>query len=190
MIAKNFKQVKESGQEKKCILMTMRRMGVAFLVLAMASFFTAVVRAPITGIILITEMTGSFTQLLPVALVSITAYIIADLLRSKPIYEALLERFLHKNSGEAVMGSRKHKAILEFAVNMGSVPDGKKVKEIAWPSDCLLVAIKRKDHEIIPKGETLILSSDYLVVLTNEDMVAEINDEFNLITGSSLNPQG
>jgi H+/Cl- antiporter ClcA len=159
---------------------------ITFLVLAMAGYFTAVVRAPITGIILITEMTGSFTHLLPVALISITAYIIADLLRSKPVYEALLERILHKLSNQALSVNRKHKAILEFAVTMGSAPDSKKVKEIDWPENCLLVAIKRGTREIIPKGNTVLLPGDYLVVLTNEDTTAEITDSFHEILKVSV----
>lgn len=157
---------------------------ITFLVLAMAGFFSAVVRAPITGVILITEMTGSFSHLLPVALASITSYIIADLLRSKPIYEALLERFLQKHTGERTVGERKHKAILEFAVGMGSVPDGKPVRAINWPSYCLLVAIKRGAQEIIPKGDTVISAGDYLVVLTNEDKVSVTNDALFDITGN------
>lgn len=47
----------------------------------MAGYFTAIVRAPITGIILITEMTGSFTHLLSLSVVSIISYIVADLLK-------------------------------------------------------------------------------------------------------------
>ena len=47
----------------------------------MAGYFTAMVRAPITGIILITEMTGSFSHLLPLAIISIVSYIIADILK-------------------------------------------------------------------------------------------------------------
>ena len=40
----------------------------------MAGYFTAIVRAPITGIILITEMTGSFSNLLSLSIVSIISY--------------------------------------------------------------------------------------------------------------------
>jgi H+/Cl- antiporter ClcA len=40
----------------------------AFAVVGMAAFFTAVVRAPVTGIVLLTEMTGCFTLLLPMLL--------------------------------------------------------------------------------------------------------------------------
>ncbi|MFX4053967.1 chloride channel protein, partial [Streptococcus suis] len=52
-------------------------------ILAMAGTFTAIVRAPMTGILLLVEMTGSFDHLLPLALVSLIAYVVADLLQSE-----------------------------------------------------------------------------------------------------------
>ena len=67
-----------------------------FVLLAMAGYFTAIVRAPLTGIILIFEMTGSVNQMLSLALVSIMAYIVATLMRSEPIYESLLRNLLKK----------------------------------------------------------------------------------------------
>ncbi|EGD47551.1 Cl- channel voltage-gated family protein [Ruminiclostridium papyrosolvens DSM 2782] len=155
----------------------------SFIILAMAGYFTAVVRAPITGIILITEMTGSFNHLLSLAIVSITAYIVADLLGSKPIYESLLERILRKQGRKVAIGSYKHKSILEFAICMGSELDGKVIKDIKWPSHCLLVAVKRGEQEIIPKGDTALYAGDYLIVLTNDDKVSKINDSFAKIIG-------
>lgn len=64
--------------------------------LAMAGFFTAIVRAPMTGIILLFEMSGSVSQFLSLTIVSVTAYAVATLLRSEPIYDSLLERILKK----------------------------------------------------------------------------------------------
>ncbi|HEY3597537.1 MAG TPA: chloride channel protein, partial [Paraburkholderia sp.] len=64
-------------------------------VVAMAAFFTAVVRAPVTGIILVTEMTGSFTLLLPMLTACFTATIVPIMLRCPPIYESLGERQSH-----------------------------------------------------------------------------------------------
>ena len=155
-----------------------------FIILAMAGYFTAIVRAPITGTILITEMTGSFTHLLPLAIVSIVAYIIADILKSKPIYESLLEKFL-RNQGEKIfISTNKNKTILEFAVCMGSILDGKQIKNVKWPSSCLLVAVKRGENEILPKGDTTIFPGDYLIILTNENMVSRINDALIVLTGS------
>jgi len=155
-----------------------------FIILAMAGYFTAVVRAPITGTILITEMTGSFSHLLSLAIVSIVAYIVADILGSKPIYEALLEKILHNQGEKISISNKKNKAILEFAVCMGSDLDGKQIKDVKWPSRCLLVAVKRGEDEIIPKGDTVIFTGDYLIVLTNEDRVSKINDDLIIMTGS------
>ncbi|OLN33090.1 H(+)/Cl(-) exchange transporter ClcA [Desulfosporosinus metallidurans] len=154
-----------------------------FIILAMAGYFTAVVRAPITGTILITEMTGTFNHLLSLAVVSIVAYMVADLLGSKPIYESLLERILQKQGEGIANGNEKTKSILEFAVCMGSILDGKQIKEIKWPSDCLLVSVKRGEQEIIPKGDTMICPGDYLIVLTNEDKVSKINDALLQLIG-------
>lgn len=155
-----------------------------FIILAMAGFFTAIVRAPITGTILITEMTGSFTHFLSLAVISISAYIVADLLGSKPIYESLLEKILHKQGEGVVIGNEKTKSILEFAVCMGSMLDGKQIKEIKWPSHCLLVSVKRGENEIIPKGDTVIYPGDYLIVLTNDNKVSKINDALTQMVGS------
>ena len=68
---------------------------------------------------------------------------------------------------------------------MGSVLDGKQIKEVKWPSHCLLVAVKRGENEIIPKGDTVIFPGDYLIVLTNEDRVSRINDALSIMIGSS-----
>lgn len=155
-----------------------------FIILAMAGYLTAVVRAPITGTILITEMTGSFSHLLSLAIVSVVAYIIADILGSKPIYEALLEKILHNQVEKISIGNKKNKAILEFPVCMGSDLDGKEIKHVKWPSHCLLVAVKRGEDEIIPKGDTVIFPGDYLIILTNEDRVSKINDNLIVMTGS------
>jgi CIC family chloride channel protein len=63
-------------------------------IVGMAAFFTGVVRAPVTGIVLVTEMTASFTLLLPMLGACFAALVVADGLGSKPIYESLLEREL------------------------------------------------------------------------------------------------
>lgn len=65
-----------------------------FVLLGMTGFFTAIVRAPLTGIILLFEMSGSIIQMLSLSIVSVTAYIVATLMRSEPIYDSLLKRIL------------------------------------------------------------------------------------------------
>lgn len=69
-----------------------------FVLLGMTGFFTAIVRAPLTGIILLFEMSGSISQMLSLSIVSVTAYIVATLMRSEPIYDSLLKRILKANT--------------------------------------------------------------------------------------------
>jgi CIC family chloride channel protein len=68
----------------------------AFAVVGMAAFFTGVVRAPLTGIVLIIEMTASMTLMLPMVGASFLAMLIPTLLGNSPIYDSLRERPEHK----------------------------------------------------------------------------------------------
>lgn len=151
-----------------------------FVLLAMAGYFTAIVRAPLTGIILIFEMTGSVQSLLSLSIVSIVAYIVATLLRSKPIYESLLERLLEKR-GIELPKSHGKKVLRDFVVAHGSDADGRLISEVEWPRHCLLVAVQRGDEELIPKGKTRLQASDLLVTLTDERDCAAVYKEMENI---------
>lgn len=65
-----------------------------FVILGMAGMFASIVRAPVTGIILISEMTRIFYNMLPLAIVTFVAYITAEMLGGVPIYDQLLDRFM------------------------------------------------------------------------------------------------
>lgn len=67
----------------------------AISLIAMAGHFSAIVRTPLTAIILILEMTGgAFSNILALAVVSFVAYLIAELFKSEPFYEDLYDRLL------------------------------------------------------------------------------------------------
>ncbi len=153
-----------------------------FVVLAMAGYFSAIVRAPITGIILIFEMTGSLSQMLSLAVVSITAYIIATLLKSKPIYESLLERLLKKQGYQAEENAAHgQKVLTNFTVQEGSRLEEALISEIVWPENCLLVAIQRGSEEIIPKGRTKLFVGDLIVTMTDERDMARVHDQMEVL---------
>lgn len=157
-----------------------------FMTLAMAAFFTAVVKAPITGTILIMEMTGSFNHLLALITICLTSYITADLIGSKAIYETLLERLLENNK-KGPHKKRKRssgKSILEVPVMGGSDVDGKKVKDIKWPERFLIVSIRRGEEELIPDGNFEIYSGDCLVILADNDEAPLVKEELLKITSN------
>lgn len=174
-----------------------------FVVFAMAAYFTAIVKAPITGSILITEMTGSFHHLLALIVVSMTAYVVSDLLKTKPVYEMLYERSLAKqkqhisdtasdsnsnsNSNQGLTpdpdSDSKNPIIIEAAICMNSVCDGIKIKAITWPKGCLIVNIKRGEAEIIPSGDTTLKAGDYVYALVEEKQAVKLHEALLQLTG-------
>jgi CIC family chloride channel protein len=64
----------------------------ALAVVGMAAFFTAVVRSPLTGIVLVTEMTANTTLLVPMLAANLGAVLVPSLLGIPPIYDSLRAR--------------------------------------------------------------------------------------------------
>lgn len=159
-----------------------------FVLLAMAGYFTAIVRAPITGIILLFEMSGTVSQVLSLAVVSVAAYITATLLKSEPIYESLLERILQGQGGAEKKGafSGGQKVLSEFVIMGGSALEGRKVMEIDWPKNCLLVAVEREGKEMIPRGKTQLQAGDRLTVMTDERDAGYIHDKMENLCYTSI----
>ena len=104
-----------------------------FIILAMAGYFAAIVRAPFTGVILLLEMTGSFVDLLPLALVAILAGTVADLLESAPIYESLLKSQMSTMKIESSESDDSKKITLETVVHEGAPLSNKLVRDIEFP---------------------------------------------------------
>jgi CIC family chloride channel protein len=77
--------------------------GAAFAVAAMGGLFSATIRAPLVGIVLVVELTGAFELTLVLIVTCITAHVVAEWLGGRPIYEVLLERSL-RLSGRAPHG--------------------------------------------------------------------------------------
>jgi len=67
-----------------------------FAIVGMAAFFTGVVRAPLTGIVLVTEMTANVTMLLPMLGACFAAMLIPTLLSDPPLYDSLRENILRR----------------------------------------------------------------------------------------------
>ncbi len=156
-----------------------------FMTLAMAAFFTAVVKAPITGTVLIMEMTGTFSHLLALITICLTSYITADVIGSKAIYETLLERILDKNKNPSERRKKSRgKSILEVPVMAGSRVDEKRVKEIEWPVRCLIVSIRRGEEEVIPDGNYQIYAGDFLVILADNEEAPLVKEELLKMTSA------
>ena len=159
-----------------------------FVIIAMAGFFSAIVRAPITGVILITEMTGNFMTLLSLVSASLVAYVVADLLGGEPVYDQLMHRRQRKKveSGSGThdhdyladvysksdkkyvkkrISIRERKVVIDSSIHIGSMMDGHKVMELGLPEGSLIVSVMRDGKEIIPNGSTILNGGDDLEIL-------------------------
>lgn len=120
-----------------------------FAVVGMAAYFTAIVRAPLTGVVLIMEMTGNYAQMLPLLTACFCAYAVAEGLGELPIYENLLERDLIRGGA---LPDPKEPLVLEIEVEPGAPFEGKQVRELGLPPGCILVSCREGSHEWVPNA--------------------------------------
>lgn len=166
------------GQGAVCLVGLESTYVLHFMLFGMLGMFTAIVRAPLTGIILIVEMAASFNQLISLAIVAFISYITADLCHSKPIYESLLERAIHQGSTQTA--TEESTVSLEFSVSLGSPADGKEIRQITWPDGCLVIAVMRNGQQITPTGNTRLQAGDALTLLCPSRCEAEVRQQLSL----------
>ena len=88
----------------------------AFAVVGMGAVFAGIVRAPMTSILIIFEMTGGYGLVLPLMIANMSAFALARHWRHTPVYEALLEQdgiFLdqrHKPRGTPILPPQESSA--------------------------------------------------------------------------------
>lgn len=138
---------------------------VDLLVFGMAGYFACIGKAPFTAILLITEMVGSLQHLMPLALTSLVAYVVVDLLGGAPIYESLLERM---QLGQKIQSYSDNNERISVPVFNDSQLINQQVRDIRWPKNSLLISITRGEHKIVPRGDTNIQVGDTLTFSTNE----------------------
>ena len=56
----------------------------------MGGMFVGIIRAPVTSILIIFELTGYYNLILPIMAANLSVYAISSRLRQVPIYESLL----------------------------------------------------------------------------------------------------
>ena len=133
-----------------------------FAVVGMAAYFTAIVRAPLTGIVLIVEMTGNYSLMLPLLVACFCAYGVADLLGDKPVYEALLERDLLRSQEAPELEGN---LLLELSVQPGAHFEDKRIGELNLPSGCLIITVEHDLHSHVATLDTVLHAGDRITAV-------------------------
>lgn len=153
--------------------------------LSMTALMSAVVRAPLTGTILIAEITGSLSSgFLQAAIVVIIAYFVVELFHVKPLYDELLEGTLKRVNADKVF----QKVEVEAVIEDGAFVVGRSIRDVLWPAGCQvqkIVKINQKG-EIVTRsdkdGERLIRPGDvYIIRLESYDLDQSLDELHALI---------
>lgn len=138
-----------------------------FLVLGMAGYFGAISKAPLTAMILVTEMVGDFRQLMTIAVVTLVAYIVMDLLKGEPIYEAMLAKLSIPKDREVI-----EPTLIELTVSDKIA--GKRVRDLTLPKNVLITTqIHRQKSEVV-RGNTVLNAGDTIFLVVNEPEIGKI----------------
>lgn len=137
-----------------------------FAVVGMAAFFTAIVRAPLTGIVLVLEMTGNYEQMLPLLVTCFCAYLVAEALGELPIYENLLQRELLRGGA---LPEPTDPQILELEVAPGAPFDGRSVRDLGLPPGCILIRCQSGSREWIPTANTRLIAHLRITALVSPE---------------------
>lgn len=125
-------------------------------VMSMAAFMGASIRAPLTAMVLIIEITGTVPGLLSLSVEIFVAYIIAEFCMRRPFYDVLLEREIDKQTNGNI--DKSSSTILTVA--KGAFVEDKALRDIFWPSDAKVRSIIRQDEEAEINGRTVLLAGD------------------------------
>ncbi len=141
----------------------------AFAVLGMAALFTGSIRAPLTGIVLIVEMTANYEQLLSVCVACLVAHLVADHMRTLPLYEAMLEADLRRRGGPEHRGPATEPRSVVMGIQRDSELHGKTLGEAGLPEGCVVVGIERGGRELLPAADLVLAPGDHITVLAPAD---------------------
>lgn len=140
-----------------------------FIVLGMAGYFAAISKAPLTGMILVTEMVGDLKPLMAIAVVTFVAYVVMDLLNGQPIYEAMLEKLPIKSAQDIV-----EPTLIELTV--GHKLAGKYVRDLALPKNTLITTQVNHNKSQVVSGDTILSAGATIFLVVNEPDVGLVRE--------------
>ena len=153
-----------------------------FIIISMAGFFAATVRSPITGVVLLAEMSGSTESLVAMVIVSLIAYVVPTLLGNPPIYESLYDRLLLSKNREFIKKPSKH-VLSEYIVPLDCNYINFKIKDIPFPKNAIVVSLIRNGKYVIANEDLNIKYGDQIQILADVNDYPYIRQEIEELFG-------
>lgn len=157
-----------------------------FIYLGIAGLFAAVVRAPVTAIVLVFELTGSLENLLSVSIVAMIAFVTANLLKVDAFYEHLLTKLLGNLDPEISAQEEHGIALRTYHVALGSQAENRTVAELPWPKGTLIVLVERAGERITPHGTTKLEPTDVITAIVPKSSLLEDDRKIQELCGPTI----
>ena len=135
-----------------------------FTIIGMSIFFISVVRAPISGLMLILEMTGQYHVFFPMIIAGTLTFLFGQYLNIKPVYHKLYQLMLQDEHAE--MGQL---TTVDFEVSNDSILIGRQLGQVQLPGGSRIISIKRNETNSVPVTPELVLQEGDLIQIELPD---------------------
>ena len=140
-----------------------------FIILGMSGYFGAISKAPLTAMILVTEMVGDIRNLMPLGLVTLVAYIIMDLLKGAPVYEAMLEKMFPEEVDD-------YGEVTLIEIPVSEKIAGKQVHELNLPANVLITTQIHNGKSQTVNGSTRMYLGDMIHLVIPKNEIGNVRD--------------
>ncbi|HFR5208499.1 TPA: chloride channel protein [Streptococcus pneumoniae] len=117
----------------------------------------------------LTEMVGDIRNLMPLGLVTLVSYIIMDLLKGTPVYEAMLEKMLPEE-----VSSEGEVTLIEIPVSDKIA--GKQVHELNLPHNVLITTQVHNGKSQTVNGSTRMYLGDMIHLVIPKSEIGKVKD--------------
>ncbi len=146
----------------------------------MGAFFTAVVRVPVTAIVIVFEMTADFNLVLPLMITCAVAYIVAESVAKGSLYEHLLEasgiELTEDNPQNDFMADLTANDVMQSRVE--TLPSN-------LPLAKLIKAMSRSHH----RGFPVVEDGKLVGIITQSDIPQDSKQTTSLVLKDIMTPQ-
>lgn len=135
------------------------------MLVCMSAFLVAVVRTPLTAIVLITEITGHLEVFYPSIVVGGLTYYFTELLQIQPFNVTLYNEMI-----ESATFQEQKRYTLSVEIMSGSFFNGKKVDELRIPEHCVVVSVHRNRKSLTLAGLKLMPGDQVQIEMDAQDI--------------------
>ena len=143
-----------------------------FIILGMAGYFGAVSKAPLTAMILVTEMVGDLHQLMTIGVVTLIAYLVMDFMGGEPVYEAMLHNLIAHEPKQV----DNIPTMIDLPVTDSLA--GRLVKDLTLPDGVLISTQIFQDQSEVVHGDTRLKAGATLYLVVNESNISQVRKLF------------